>query len=558
MCSFSFNSLTHSGIEALVVSLWGYDALIELHLDNNSIADRGAQYLASVLPTTQMSLLNVGFNKIGSVGMVSLMQQVAINISLRILVLSGNRLELEGGHAVATAVGRNTYLKELFLDHTELSQVGQCHVTTELVNNRYLALNKITGFELGLAVAQLRMPGLQQHAASAYEHASRLAPKTPTADNENNPSTTLPPATIEACSNEVVLQYIRLLWQKTHPGDTSRLRQSHDQHLLLTRRGKCGSSRTSEDSLENEAEKIVKDADSKPENVFNDEPCTSNDGDNGFAAAAAAAAASVMMSANSLARLEQGLNNTSSLPDSFLEGVISENADISSRQEESGSTILGKRDYTSGATGIPSNDNPSTSIKCCDDIQHALAHRREEASDAQLLADLNEIAKLTFDSAELWELHQFYFSPPRCVPVRKKSSLHVDREQKCSDQAVPGKRNEILGEEQPPYKRHRSHLKRPIISRYPRVFEKLQKMKGEESQLKLLRQLRFLEGTFVNSKIRIVPHMDECVMESDKGGAVGEKHSSDEEEAHEGTGMRPALVTRIEALLLGVLFPGVE
>ena len=58
------------------------------------------------------------------------MSAVAVHPTLQVLTLSGNHLDLEGGHAVASGLGRNQFgaLKELYLDHTELSQVCSCSV----------------------------------------------------------------------------------------------------------------------------------------------------------------------------------------------------------------------------------------------------------------------------------------------------------------------------------------------------------------------------------------------------------------------------------------------
>ena len=404
-----FNSLTHAGAEALVDSLWGLTALVELHLDNNAIADRGAQHLAAVLSTTQISLLNVGFNNIGNAGMISLMQQVAVNRSLQILTLSGNRLELEGGHAVATAAGRNTCLKQLFLDHTELSQVGQCHITTELVSNRHLALDKITGFDLGLVVAQLRIPGLQQHATAAHEYAARATQYSGDAIEGTSP--TLPPATIETCSNEIVLQYIRLMWQ-----------QPQHQQLETNGYGDPRWVHASGDTMATEKTSAAYRQDDDPRDVVpggDGGNCAGSDG--GFAAAAAAAAASVMMSANSLLRLDHGTKSNCSIADGFLDGLVLDKSEMTTKgnttalspREVPGAGagsgvggVLDPKEKETGRQGFLVGVQTRDILFAPENILAAKVPFNHGASDTQLLSKLNAIAKVPFDAAELWELHQ--------------------------------------------------------------------------------------------------------------------------------------------------------
>ena len=57
-------------------SLWGYTQLRALHLDNNSIGDRGATHVAAVLPTLALEHLDLGFNQIGTVGVKALMKSL--------------------------------------------------------------------------------------------------------------------------------------------------------------------------------------------------------------------------------------------------------------------------------------------------------------------------------------------------------------------------------------------------------------------------------------------------------------------------------------------------
>lgn len=246
-----FNGITHKGCDALCRSLWHYTTLLYLHLDNNGIGCRGAQHLAVVLPSTRLKLLDVGFNGLGAPGVTSLMAAVAMHPTLQVLTLSGNRLDLEGGHAIAKALGKSAGLLEVYLDHTELSQLGQCQIATELVHHKHLALRKITGVSLGLVASQLRVPALLRHAAAAHDHALRIraraaanhaaatsahhaataaaaAAAASAAARTGNGSSSgleavppppprpplppLPPPTLEECPNELVLAYIRGMW----------------------------------------------------------------------------------------------------------------------------------------------------------------------------------------------------------------------------------------------------------------------------------------------------------------------------------------------------------
>jgi len=179
-------------------SLCDYHSLLYLQLDNNDLGCRGAAHLAAVLPSTKVRLLDVGFNKIGAQGMASLMAAVSLHPTLEALTLSGNKLDLDGSHSVASGLNRtrNKVLRELYLDHTELSQLGQCQIATEVVNNRDLALTKLTGFPLGLIFAQVRVPALSHHAQAVHSRALRLqgesqlqttAASDPSEEPENDP-----------------------------------------------------------------------------------------------------------------------------------------------------------------------------------------------------------------------------------------------------------------------------------------------------------------------------------------------------------------------------------
>lgn len=145
----SFNNLTCIGVESLMNSIWGSKTLKEVRLDNNKIGDRGAQLVAVVLTSTDLEILDIGFNNITSVGMKALMKLIAENKSLKSLSISGNRLDTVGSKAVAFALAYNRSLRSVFIDKCSMGYAAQRQIAAGIVSNSGTCLQIVTGFRLG-------------------------------------------------------------------------------------------------------------------------------------------------------------------------------------------------------------------------------------------------------------------------------------------------------------------------------------------------------------------------------------------------------------------------
>lgn len=145
----SFNRLTCVGVESLMNSIWGSKTLKAIRLDNNQIRDRGAQLVAVVLTSTNLEVLDIGFNQITSVGMKALMKLVAENKSLKSLSISGNRLDTVGSKAVAFALAYNQSLRSMFIDKCSMGYTAQRQIAAGIVSNSGTSLKIVTGFRLG-------------------------------------------------------------------------------------------------------------------------------------------------------------------------------------------------------------------------------------------------------------------------------------------------------------------------------------------------------------------------------------------------------------------------
>ena len=175
----SFNKLTCVGIETLMNAIWGSRTLREIKLDNNQIRDRGAQLAAVVLTSVNLTVLDMGFNRLTIVGIKALMKSLAENKSLQVLTLSGNVLDTNASKAVSYALAYNRTIRKLYVDHCSLSYAAQRHIAAGIVSNSNLALRVLSGFPLGAISVTLGLPGA-----------------------------------METWSNEQVLKFIRVMWDR--------------------------------------------------------------------------------------------------------------------------------------------------------------------------------------------------------------------------------------------------------------------------------------------------------------------------------------------------------
>lgn len=158
----SFNRITCKGVECLVNSVWGSTTMQELLLDNNEIADRGAQHIAAVLlpHVKTLEVLNLGFNLIKAPGIQILMKAVVdTNSTLRSLSISGNNIDTSAAKAISYSLAYNRTLQSLSLVHCNIGHEGQRHISAGIVSNSRSALREVSGYDLGPVIVTLGFPG---------------------------------------------------------------------------------------------------------------------------------------------------------------------------------------------------------------------------------------------------------------------------------------------------------------------------------------------------------------------------------------------------------------
>ena len=157
----SFNRITCKGVECLTNSVWGSLTMQELLLDNNEIADRGVQHIVAVLlpHVKTLEVLNIGFNLIKAPGIQILMKAVVdTNCTLRSLSISGNSIDTNAAKAISYALAYNRTLQSLSLVHCNIGHEGQRHISAGIVSNSHSALREVSGYDLGPVIVTLGFP----------------------------------------------------------------------------------------------------------------------------------------------------------------------------------------------------------------------------------------------------------------------------------------------------------------------------------------------------------------------------------------------------------------
>ncbi|KAG7353807.1 leucine rich repeat LRR-containing protein [Nitzschia inconspicua] len=156
----SFNNITCVGVECLMNAVWGSTTLREVKLDNNKIQDRGAQLCAVVLGSIRLEVLDVSFNKVSTVGIKALMKSLSENDSLQQLSLCGIPMDQNASKAVSYALAYNQSLEKFNIDSCSVGYSGQRHIVAGIVSNRNVKLRILTGFPLGPITMTLGIPQL--------------------------------------------------------------------------------------------------------------------------------------------------------------------------------------------------------------------------------------------------------------------------------------------------------------------------------------------------------------------------------------------------------------
>ena len=144
----SFNEISDQGVECLMNSIWGSPHMRMIKLDNNKLQGRGAQLCAVVLTSIELEVLDIGFNRVTTVGIRSLMKKVPECSSLKKLGLSGIPIDQNASKAVAVALAYSASLTTLNLDSCCMGYSAQRHIVAGIISNRKIGLRVLTGFPI--------------------------------------------------------------------------------------------------------------------------------------------------------------------------------------------------------------------------------------------------------------------------------------------------------------------------------------------------------------------------------------------------------------------------
>mmetsp|Transcript_613 Transcript_613/g.868 ORF Transcript_613/g.868 Transcript_613/m.868 type:complete len:910 (+) Transcript_613:96-2825(+) len=363
----SFNNITGRGLEALMNAIWGSKTLRKLQLDNNEIGDRGAQQVAAILSSiSSLEVLDLGFNSIKSLGMRTLMKMVAETQHLKSLSISGNNVDTVGAKAVAYGLAYNRSLKSFFLDHCGISHEGQRHIAAGVVSNSGIILRKLTGFRIGIPIVTIGLP-------SSLEH----------------------------WTNEQVLNFIHLMWEKAKQ---EREQEREDEkeldplHFLPDPSGGEAGENRAVSSGPLDATVVVE--------------------------VAKRAFASLGENGHDVFSRQRGLPMEPSFESPLTEDAImvesSEGGDSIEQEQKANERPLNNM-FSGDISDDPSTDtnptNPSRSFvappqpKAEPAMPDPGRKRRIVEWLCRNIRHLNELSLLPFNSGELWRLHQHYFTP---------------------------------------------------------------------------------------------------------------------------------------------------
>lgn len=370
----SFNKISCLGVETLMNAIWGSKTLREIKLDNNQIKDRGAQLAAVVMTSVDLEVLDMGFNRLTIVGIKALMKRLAENRTLLTMTLSGNVLDTNASKAVSYALAYNKTIQKIYIDHCSLSYAAQRHIAAGIVSNSNLALRVMSGFLLGAISVTLGLPGA-----------------------------------METWSNEQVLKFIRLMWDRhRHENECAALLKSNDstQSMFTTASKASMSNSTSEQPIENGVTTEPKSGPSDPATVVAAAKSAFQAlGDAGGAlllteeSQRAVPDSSPMVSSDAV-MLEKTPSGTIRVP--LLDGLEDEiHCRIPSNVQLEASTAHLSSESLLCMTGKESPETAVDPVVKRRNLEFLRLHYRS----------LNEMARLPYVHADLLQLHRYFYAP---------------------------------------------------------------------------------------------------------------------------------------------------
>ena len=370
----SFNKISCLGVESLMNAIWGSKTLREIKLDNNQIKDRGAQLAAVVMTSVDLEVLDMGFNRLTIVGVKALMKSLAENRTLLTLTLSGNVLDTNASKAVSYALAYNKTIQKIYIDHCSLSYAAQRHIAAGIVSNSNLALRVMSGFPLGAISVTLGLPGA-----------------------------------METWSNEQVLKFIRVMWDRhRHENERAVLTSNDGTQSMFTTASKASmSSSTSEQPIDNCITAEPKSGPSDPATVVAAAKSAFRAlGDAGGAlllteeSQRAVPDSSPMVSSDAV-MLEKTPSGTIRVP--VLDGLEDEiHCRIPSNVRLEASTAhLSSESLLCMTNGKESPETPVDPVVKRRNLEFLRLHYRS----------LNEMARLPYVHADLLQLHHYFYAP---------------------------------------------------------------------------------------------------------------------------------------------------
>lgn len=155
----SFNRITCRGIEKLVNAIWGSPYLRELSLDNNLIDNIGAQHIGTVLSSlSSLEILNVSFNRIKSQGIAYLMKAVSGSACLRHVSISGSVIDNEAASCIAGKLATGQSLSSFEMVHCNIESEAVRKIAVAIASNDESKLKSFSGFKLGPILAPVGFP----------------------------------------------------------------------------------------------------------------------------------------------------------------------------------------------------------------------------------------------------------------------------------------------------------------------------------------------------------------------------------------------------------------
>lgn len=365
----SFNQISCQGVECLMNAVWGSTSLHELKLDNNNIKDRGAQLCAVALTSIALETLDLSFNNVTTTGIKALMKNLSENTSLQSLGISGIPIDQNASKAVSYALAYNTSLKALYLDNCSTGYASQRHIVAGAVSNRRSSLRILTGFDLSRKLFDcVLLLKVIHHDVFSRSYISLFVRK-------GIAMTLGMPRLPLEWSNDQVLGFFRLMWQ---------------QWLLKSRNGSVG------------GEEVVR-GPAPP--------------------AAVAAAAKIAFSA--MGGSPERLCQTELHDKPLAERAPVEPAGAALLERTDSGTVcvplftvsseVGIDDFVDGEGKLAAmtNSSPPSQITT---VRSPLENPERRNNNLQWLRlhfrSLSDVGRLPFRNADLWQLHQYYFSPP--------------------------------------------------------------------------------------------------------------------------------------------------